>query len=58
MKITVDYRLLKKQKASLFKVISSSDWDSTVNDHLEGILSLLDAIGDKRPFQSATRGKK
>jgi len=58
MKITVDYQLLKEQRTTLSDIILSGVTLSEDLDHLEGILSLLEAIGDKRPFPVARRVKK
>lgn len=61
MKITVDYKLLKEQRVTLSKLILAGiegEVTQESTDHLEGILSLLEAIGDKRPFPVARREKK
>jgi len=59
MKITVDYKLLKEQRITLSGIIMSGGITVPKDlDHLEGILCLLESIGDKRPFPAARRGKK
>ena len=50
---TVDTNLLKRQKLSLIKIISEDKVGTTAILHLNGILSLLDFIGDHLEYSGS-----